>query len=168
LKVNVVLFIPPFYRNRPADTRVRPRRIAEEIGRNAGAEAHEIVDLVPRGGFIGFMKSGRQSVRRDSTPITDPGVDLSVVDTVVLVHPVWASNVCPPIRTWLNAHKTGLAGKKIGLAVSNKGSDGAPIRAKFEEEFGPLAAFAVIPEDLAPEERARILGEFHEAIRGRR
>lgn len=141
------------------------RAIAEEMGSRLGAAAHEIGDLVARRGFLGFLKSGAQSSKRDSTPIADPGVDLSAVDTVVLVHPVWAANVCPPVRTWLNAHRAELPGKRIGLLVSMKTADGAPIRARFEREFGALAAFAAIREDLDPAERTRLLDAFQEAIR---
>lgn len=141
------------------------RAIAEQIGGRLGVEAHEIADLVSRRGFLGFMKSGAQSSMKGSTPIADPGVDLAKADTVVLVHPVWAANVCPPVRTWLNAHKAELAGKRIGLVVSNKGSDGAPIKAKFEEEFGPVASFTAVREDLDPAGKTLLLDGFLEAVR---
>ncbi len=144
----------------------RTRGLAQDFGRRAGAEVHEIGDLVPRAGILGFLRAGAQSARRASTPIADPEVDLSAVDTVVLFQPVWASGVCPPIRTWLKAHEAELAGKRLGLALSNKGSEGAPLKAKFEAEFGPLAAFTVVRESLPPAEKAEALEAFLASLRG--
>lgn len=58
-----------------------------------------------------------------ATPIKDPKVDLSGAESVVLVEPVWASSVCPPLRTWLKTHKAELAGKQVALLASRLGSE---------------------------------------------
>lgn len=97
------------------------RALAEELGRLVGAPAAEIGDEVKRRGFFGYMRSGFQAAARKATPIRDPGVELSRAKRVVLVQPVWASAVCPPLRTWLRAHRPELAGKRIGLVASEKG-----------------------------------------------
>ena len=106
------------------------REIAENLARRAGATAYEIGDTVSRRGFIGFMRGGAQASLKSSTPIDDPTVNLGPVDSVILVHPIWASNICPPIRSWITAHKGELAGKKLGLAVSCKGPDAGPPQGK--------------------------------------
>lgn len=133
------------------------RTLAEAVASRLGVKAHEIVDLVPRKGSLRYFWAGGQASMGMATPIKDPEVDLAGVESVVLVEPVWASSVCPPLRTWLNAHKAGLAGKKIALLISNQGSEGEPFKAKFEAEFFPLAAFACIHEkDPQPEKDAAI------------
>ena len=133
------------------------RALAEAVAARLGAKAHEIVDLVPRNGKLRYFWAGGQASMGMATPIKDPEVDLSEAESVVLVEPVWASSVCPPLRTWLKAHMAELAGKKIALLVSNLGSEGEPIKAKFEAEFTPLAAFACIHEkDPQPEKDAAI------------
>lgn len=133
------------------------RTLAEAVAARLGAKAHEIVDLVPRNGGLRYFWAGGQASMGRATPIKDPEVDLSGVESVVLVEPVWASSVCPPLRTWLKAHKAELAGKKIALLLSSLGSEGEPFKAKFEAEFFPLAAFArVLEKDPQPEKDAAI------------
>lgn len=122
------------------------KELAEAVAARLGAKECEIVDLVPRKGFIGYMRAGAHGSMNKATPIKDPLVDLTEAAVVVLVQPTWAGAVCPPLRTWLVAHKAELAGKKLALLVSNLGSEGEPLKAKFEAEFGPLAAFACIHE----------------------
>lgn len=122
------------------------RTLAEAAAASLGAKAHEIVDLVPRKGALGYFWAGGQASMGMASPIRDPEVDLSDADSVVLVEPVWAGSACPPLRTWLKAHKAELAGKKLALVVSCLGSEGGPLKAKFEAEFFPLAAFARVLE----------------------
>jgi hypothetical protein len=145
------------------------RDLANEIGRKVGAEVFEIKDPVNRKGFIGYMNTGRQSMKKDSTPIVDSGINISPFDHIVIVEPTWAGSVPPPIRTWINTHAAELSGKKISLLVTNKGSPGEPIRRKFEEEFGPkcgkLSAFAAVDEKLDAERKAGILSDFVDQIK---
>jgi flavodoxin len=111
------------------------RALALDLGLRLGAEVREIVDLVDRKGLFGWIRSGRQASMRAATPIRDPGIDLKAVKTVVLVQPVWASAVCPPLRSWIRAHAKELAGKRAAVLSSGSGTPAADIRAKFEAEF---------------------------------
>lgn len=140
------------------------RALAEEVGKKTGAEVFEIVDGTNRKGFFGYMKTGRQSMMRVATPIVDPGIDLSKYDHITIVEPTWAGSVPPSVRTWISSHKSELSGKKFSLLLTNKGSAGEPVRKKFEDEFGgvvgKLAAFAVVRENLAEEDKSRIVSDF--------
>ncbi len=140
------------------------RALAQDISSKTGSEIYEIVDGTNRKGFIGYMNTGRQSMKGITTPIVDPNIALERFDHVVFVQPTWAGSVPPPIRTWFSLHGKELAGKKCSLLVSNKGSAGEPIRAKFEDEFGAmigrLTAFAVVRENLTTEEKSHIVSEF--------
>jgi menaquinone-dependent protoporphyrinogen IX oxidase len=133
------------------------RALAEAVAARLGAKAHEIVDLVPRKGSLRYFWAGGQASMGRASRIKDPEVDLADAESVVLVEPVWAGSVCPPLRTWLRAHAAELSGKKIALLVSCLGSEAEPLRAKFEAEFFPLAAFArVLEKDSRAEKDAAI------------
>lgn len=133
------------------------RALAEAVAARLGVEAHEIVDLVPRKGSLRYFWAGGQASMGMASPIKDPEVDLAGAESAVLVEPVWAGSVCPPLRTWLKAHQAELAGKKVALLVSCLGSEAEQIRAKFEAEFFPLAAFArVLEKDSQAEKDAAI------------
>jgi len=99
-----------------------------------------------------------------ATPIGDPNVDLSSVQTVVLVQPIWASSVVPPLRTWLQTHRDELGGKKIALLASYRGSPIGRLKTAFESEFFPLTAFDGIRSKTGAEEKQRLIGEFARKI----
>jgi len=144
------------------------RALAAEIGKRLGAPVHEIADLVSRKGFIGYMRAGAQAWRKKATPIEDPNVGLEGVKFVVLVQPVWASAICPPIRSWLLAHRGQLGEARLALLSSNMGSPSARLHANYDAEFGkvfgPLAAFAVVAQRLGERERSKIIDDFAAAL----
>jgi hypothetical protein len=124
------------------------RALALDLGARLKAAVFEIGDLVNRKGLIGWIRSGRQASMRKATPIREPDIDLGAVGTVVLVQPVWASSVCPPIRSWLLSNAKKLAGKRVAVLASAYNTPPEILRAKFESEFdsgiGRLAACAVV------------------------
>lgn len=140
------------------------RTLAARVAEARGTQALEIVDLIDRSGRLGFAKAGASSARKEASPITDPGADLSGADTVVLVQPMWAFSVCPPLRTWLEAHKGELEGKRLGLLISHLGTSPEALRTKFEKEFRGLDAFTAISERLSREEKDRKLADFLAAL----
>ena len=141
------------------------KKLAEMLSRELGAVLYEIGDTVDRRGLIGYLRTGYQASTKKATAIKDPGVDLKGIDTVVLVQPIWASGVCPPVRTWLLAHQSELKGKKIALLASNLGSPAERLKANFESEFGPLAAFDVIPQREAEENKATRVAAFVKSLK---
>jgi flavodoxin len=140
------------------------RALAQEVAAQLGETACEIIDKVDRRGLIGYLRSGRQAMRKMATPIGDPGVDLAGAGAVILVQPIWASAVVPPLRSWLQAHKQDLAGKKLGLLASNMGSPAARLKMNFEQEFGPLVAFGVIPQRSSPEAKSKAVAVFLKSL----
>ena len=136
------------------------RALAEQVAGLLGGAASEIVDKENRRGLMGFLRTGRQAMKGMATPIDDPNVDLSQSETVVLVEPTWASSAAPPLRTWLQAHRAELAGKKMALLVSNWSSPGEKLKTEFEAEFGRLTSFAVVKQHSDDATRARILDDF--------
>jgi hypothetical protein len=144
------------------------RALAARIGERLNAPVHEIVDLVARKGIIGFLRAGAHASRKRATPINDPGVSLEKVKLVVLVQPVWASGICPPVRSWLLAHQGELRGIPLALLVSSLGPSPARLPAAYEAEFGTvfghLVAFAGIRQWLGDPEREKIIEHFASAL----
>jgi hypothetical protein len=140
------------------------RALALDLGARLGAEVGEIADLVGRKGLFGWLRSGRQATMKMATPIGDPGLDLRAAATVVIVQPVWASAVCPPIRSWLRAHAKELAGKRVAVLASAYGSLAQVLRDAFDSEFraelGPLAACSVVLQRADPAARSKAIDDF--------
>jgi hypothetical protein len=136
------------------------RALAMDLGRRLGAAVYEIVDKVNRKGLVGWIRSGYQASRGEATPISDPAPVLRGIRDLILVQPLWAGAVCPPLRSWLRAHIRELSAVRISLLASKGGSSGKPLRAKFEAEFLPLAAFATIKESQSQAGKDRELDAF--------
>jgi hypothetical protein len=147
------------------------RALALDLGARLAAEVREIGDLVNRKGPFGWLKSGRQAAMMRATPIR-ADLALGPAKTVAIVQPVWASAVCPPVRSWIRAHAAELAGRRVGVLSSDMGTPASVLRAKFESEFpselGKLAACSVVRQDEGEDRRKQVLDEFvAELTRGR-
>ena len=140
------------------------RSYAKDLAGKLSAPTYEIVDLVPRKGIIGWLRAGAQARAGKATPIRDPGVGLVGVTQVVLVQPIWASMVAPPMRSWIRAHKPELAGKRISLFVAYGGSFLDRFKLNFQREFGPIAAFGAIAQGDSAELKERQIEEFVRAL----
>ncbi len=85
------------------------RKLGESIAQKLGCDSEEIVDLKPRKGMVGWIRSGKDAFRKLRTEIKDPKADLSGYDLLVVGTPVWAGYIAPAVRTYLdqNAKKVG-------------------------------------------------------------
>ncbi|MCA1949147.1 MAG: hypothetical protein LDL24_01125 [Treponema sp.] len=136
------------------------RHLAAMAAQETGFQVHEIEDLVNRKGIFGWLYAGFQATTGAASPIREPEIDLRDVDSIILIYPVWASSVCPPIRTWLKRHHNELINKQFGLIASNLGSPGERVQAAFEREFFPLKAFTVISEKEAEQNKQDLIRTF--------
>ena len=82
------------------------RKVAEYIAKQLGADIEEIIDMKKRSGIWGFLTGGRDALKRKETEINEIKKDPSKYDLVIAGSPVWAGNIAPAIRTYLNLRKT--------------------------------------------------------------
>lgn len=136
------------------------KAIAEKIATFCDAMVIEIVDKVNRSGKLGFIKAGASATRNQSSPISYPSLNFDDIDTVILVQPMWAFSMCPPMRTWLNENKDAIKNKKIGMIVSCFGSNADSIKVKFEEKYCKLKAFTSFAEKLEQKDKDEKIQEF--------
>ncbi len=139
--------------------------LADAMATIVGTKALLIEDTVSRKGFFGYMNAGFQAVTKKATPIVDPGADLAGAETVVMVQPIWASGVTPPLRTWIRAHGEELKGKKCGLFTVCKGSDVSSLKPVFEAEFFPLSAIGGVLEKHDDQTKRKAMEAFLASLR---
>ncbi len=76
------------------------RKVAREIAEVLKADVGEVLPVVSYGGFFGWLKGGFHALRgvdvEFSCPKSPEGYDL-----VVLVGPLWAGRLAPPIRAYV-------------------------------------------------------------------
>ena len=104
------------------------RKVAEYITKQLGADMEEIIDMKKRSGIWGFLIGGRDALRKKETEINEIKKDPSKYDLVIAGSPMWAGNITPAIRTYLNKYKTDI--KSVAFFVTSGGSNQGKI---FEE-----------------------------------
>ena len=104
-------------------------RIAAEIG--AGTLRLEPEKEYPSSGFRKFFWGGKSAVMAEMPKLQPYTFDPGAWDRIVFGFPVWASNVTPPIRSFVREND--LSGKRIAAFACESGA-GA------EKAFGKLKA----------------------------
>jgi flavodoxin len=81
------------------------KKLGLAIASKLGCESEEIIDLKPRKGIIGWIRSGRDAFKRLRTDIKKPKIGLSGYDMLIIGTPVWAGYIAPAVRTYLEDNK---------------------------------------------------------------
>lgn len=124
------------------------KKVAEKLAELAECDIEQIIDKKNRKGIIGYIKSGRDSLLKKTTDIVESKVDFSQYDTVILATPVWASNITPAIRTYVQ--KYGDNFKNVAFVYTQMGSgyEKAEINMKELIEKEPIASICINSKDI--------------------
>jgi flavodoxin len=123
------------------------KAVAASIARATGGELEELIERgVNRAGVLGWLRSGRDGMRRRASTIESPKRDVKDYDTVFVGSPVWGWNLVPAVRSYLSS--VDLAGKRLGFFCT-MGSSGDR---KTFDSMRQLAAGARVPDGLAVRE----------------
>lgn len=102
----------------------RTKKVAEAIAQKLQCDIEEILDTKKRTGLIGFLRSGRHSMKKKLTVLKPIKNDPALYDLVLIGTPIWADSISTPIRTYLCEQKDHL--KKVGFfATYGSGADSA-------------------------------------------
>ena len=145
------------YYSLEGNTEYAANRIAAAI--NADILRIEPVKAYPASGFRKFLYGGKSAVMAE-TPALQP-YDFSAADygRVIFGFPVWASNMAPPIRTFIRDND--LSGKRIA-AFACEGGSGA--EKAFEKLKIALNAGALEAELVLIDPKARPSAENEQKI----
>lgn len=56
-------------------------------------------------GFLGFLKAGKQAMKKALPEIEDFDFDVDDFDLVIIGTPIWAGTIASPLRTFMNNNK---------------------------------------------------------------
>ena len=101
----------------------KTKKAMEEIAQALDAELVELHDDVERGGLVGWLRCGMDSMRKTTQPLSPFETEkrLQDYDLVVLGTPVWAGRCSSVLRIFLTAHGRKL--ERVAYVVT-RGSDG--------------------------------------------
>ena len=108
---------------------------AQKIAENIGADLLRLhpKKAYPRGGFKKFFWGGKSAVMAQKPALEPYAFKAEEYERVIIGFPVWASNVAPPLRTFVSEND--LSGKHVSAFACQSGS-GA------EKAFAKLTAAA--------------------------
>ena len=96
----------------------------------------EPVKEYPDKGFKKFFWGGKSAVMKETPNLVKYQFDSNKYDEIIIGTPVWASNITPPIRTFINENKDSLKNKKISVVISNSGGNAIKVIDKLKKELG--------------------------------
>jgi flavodoxin len=143
--------------------------VAQEIAQALDADTLRLVpkEAYPTKGFKKFLWGGKSAMMAEMPELEPYEFDADAYDLVVLGFPVWASNVTPPMRSFLAAHD--VSAKRVAAFTCMAGMGGEKVLAKLRDCAG-VASFEaemvlVDPKDKPKDENTRKIHAFCDALR---
>jgi flavodoxin len=142
------------------------RRVAGEIAAQCGADVEEIRDSVARSGILGYLRCGREAMRRQQPVIAAATRNPAGYDLVVVGTPVWAGTLASPVRSWLSAHSAEIT--RVAFFCTQGGSGQAKVLAELAALCKPpVATLALTDSEIDRGRYAERLAQFVAALTAR-
>lgn len=145
---------------------------AKRIAENVGADTKRLISkkIYKSKGFAKFLSGGRSAIKEETPELESGDIDLTGYDCVILGFPVWASNVAPPLRTFVKEHQTELQAKSLAAFACQGGSGAEKAFAKLKGAIG-IEAFAaegifIEPMRQQSEDTDAAIDAFCEEVKG--
>jgi flavodoxin len=140
------------------------KRIAEEIATRLDADIEAIEDVRGRAGIFGYVRSAREAYKRRAASIRPAGRSPGDYDLVVLGGPVWAGNMCSPVRAYLARHAGEI--ERIAIFTTLGGSGAENVLSQMTELSGcePIARLAITDREIRQQRYATKLEKFVTAL----
>ncbi len=129
-------------------------RLANKISAQLDCNIERIIEQNKRisKGFLRFLNGGSaasKKVGKINPLINNP----DNYERILIITPFWASSPIPAIRGFLDLYKDKLKGKKLGLILTNLGTDPSEVILKYNELF---------PESVTTSSFTKSKGEWEE------
>ena len=98
-------------------------RVAEALAERLKADVEEVIDKKSRKGVLGFLGGGKDAKFKNMTDIEPTSRAPGDYQLVVIGTPVWASTMCPAIRTYIARHRGEMPRVAFFLTTGGSGID---------------------------------------------
>ncbi len=136
-------------------------KVAEALAMATDADIEPLVDTVKRGGILGYLRSGRDAMRRKGAHLKVLSVDPTRYDLVLIGTPVWGGNISAPTRAFLEKYRGRLQNVAFFLTSGGERGQGAVLR-DMAAAVGrkPIARLALTQAEVDGNRYAAKLGVF--------
>ena len=141
---------------------------AEKIAEKLGADLLRISPqkAYPTGNVKKFLWGGKSAVMAETPALEEYAFNASAYDLVILGSPVWASNVAPPLRTFVKEND--LTGKRLAAFACQSGNGAEKAFKKLADCIGietfEAQLILIDPKRKPREENERKIEEFCRAL----
>ena len=144
--------------------------VAEKLAAGLDADLIEIrpEHAYPDKGFRKFLWGGKAAVMAEKPKLMPYTFHPDDYDRIVFGFPVWAGNITPPLRSFIQENKEVIRGKQIAAYACQSGSGAEKAFRKLQECLGldSLAATLVLidPKDRPKAENDIAIEEFRNKL----
>lgn len=139
--------------------------LAIDLATRLGADVEKLVDTVDRSGIAGFLRAGRDALKKKETKLAQLRYRPEDYELVLLLTPMWAGSMPPATRTYVHEQQGRF--KELALAVTRGGADPARLFQELEQLAGQrsLARLALLTREVRQGRAERAVQEFAELIK---
>lgn len=113
------------------------QKLAQKVASKLGCEVEQIIEsekrVFKRGGLRFF--NGGDAIKKKSSSIKELIHNPIEYNRIIIITPLWASSPTPAIRGFVKKYGDKLKEKRLGLLVTNQGSDPRAALEKYEKLF---------------------------------
>lgn len=145
---------------------------AERIAKKLGAELISIEPekAYPDKGLKKFFHGGKSALKNETPKLKPYRFDGENYERIIFGTPVWASNIAPPLRSFIKENGASLEGKRFAAFVCLSGSGAVKAMDKLKACLGVNeleAELALIdPKDKPQDENDKRIADFCDALIG--
>ena len=155
------------YYSLEGNTEYAAKRIADKLGADT-LRLYPVKEYKSSG--VGkFLEGGRDAMRGAKPELMDYDVNLAKYDRIIIGFPVWASNIAPPIRTFIAEHRGTIKRKEVVAFACQGGSGAEKAFIKLKKELGVdmlnLEAVFISPKQKRSLETDRMIDAFCKLIK---
>lgn len=101
------------------------QRVGEELGRLLNADVEHIKEEKSRAGILGYLRSGREALKKIVPNIKAGRLDPADYALVVIGTPIWAGRMASPVRAYLERYKNSLQNIAVFCTEGGSGDETA-------------------------------------------
>lgn len=136
------------------------RRVAEEIAPALYSDIEELVDHVKRKGFIGYLRCGREAMRKTIIVLDELKNQPKDYDLVIIGTLLWAFTMSSPIRSFLDQYKEDL--RQVAFFCTAGSSPGEKTFGLMQEVCGkqPKSTLSITEKNLKTNQYLQQIKQF--------
>jgi len=141
------------------------KKLAEFLAKQLKADVDEINDLKSRKGILGYLRSGKEAIKKQPAKIQPSLKNPALYELTLIGTPVWAHNMSSPVRAYINNEK--LCFNKTAFFCTMGGSGDEKTFREMEEAAGkkPKAVLALKTKEVADGSFEKMAKEFAERLK---